>query len=145
MGISCGDNQKRTCMVGPFPTQQVRFFLVRMYYGMTVHQEGWAIPLHGRKFFWPCTAETIPAQVQALDNRHKLRRIWSKCQLIHGSSLLGPPMLPASWRRFREGIKNGGLDFSKPPLIVWRVKRTAVRRLFSFAVVRQFVGYDDFP
>ena len=61
MGISCGDTQKRTCMVGPFPTQQVRFFLVRMYYGMTVHQEGWTIPLHGRKFFWPCTIRTQSA------------------------------------------------------------------------------------
>ena len=35
--------------------------------------------------------------------------------------------------------KNGGLDFSKPPLIVWACQRAAERRLFSFAVVRQIL------
>ena len=35
--------------------------------------------------------------------------------------------------------KNGGLDFSKPPLIVWACQRAAARRLFSFAVVRQIL------
>lgn len=35
--------------------------------------------------------------------------------------------------------KNGGLDFSKPPLVVWACQRAAVRRLFSFAVVRQVI------
>ena len=53
--------EKRTCRMGQQPQQQVRFFLVRMYYGMTVHQEGWTIPLHGRNFFWPCTIRTQSA------------------------------------------------------------------------------------
>ena len=60
MRIGRGDIQKRTCMVGSFPTQQVRFFLVRIYYGMRVHLEGWTILLHGRKFFWPCTIRKQP-------------------------------------------------------------------------------------
>jgi hypothetical protein len=47
-------------MVGAFPTQQVRFFLVRMYYGMTVQDEGQSFPLHSRKFFWPCTIRKQP-------------------------------------------------------------------------------------
>lgn len=41
-------------------------------------------------------------------------------------------------RRVRHREKeSGGFDYSKPPLIVWRVKRAAVRRFFPFAIVRQ--------
>lgn len=51
MEISYGDTQKRTCMVGPFPTQQVRFFLGRINYGMTVHEKGRMIVMGERNFF----------------------------------------------------------------------------------------------
>lgn len=36
--------------------------------------------------------------------------------------------------------KIGGLDLSKPPLVIWACQRAAERRLFSFAVVRQMVS-----
>ena len=35
------------------------------------------------------------------------------CFWLHGGSLRGPPIPPASGRRQYEGIKNGGLDFFK--------------------------------
>jgi len=37
--------------VYPFPTQQVRFFLVRINHGMMVQCEGHSIPLKNGKFF----------------------------------------------------------------------------------------------
>ena len=42
-----------------------------------------------------------------------LCRIMSKRSLLHGGSLRGPPIPPASGRRQYEGKENGGLDFVK--------------------------------
>ena len=37
----------------------------------------------------------------------------SKCSLLHGGSLRGPPIPSASGRHFHKGIENGGLEFVK--------------------------------
>ena len=66
----------------------------------------------------------------------------SKRFLLHGGSLRGPPIPPASGRRQYEGIENGGLDFVKAAVGVFKAWRlSAKRRLFSFAVVRQNISY----
>jgi len=39
----------------------------------------------------------------------------SKLFSLHGGSLLKPPLYSAQGRHPYEDIKNGGLDFSKPP------------------------------
>ena len=64
--------------------------------------------------------------------------ILSKRSLLHGGSLLEPPVLVSNAFKHKE---SGGLDCSKPPLVVWACQRAAVRRLFSFAVVRQ-IAFD---
>ena len=61
----------------------------------------------------------------------------SKRSLLHGGSLLKPPS-PLKQGRHSLGIRNGGLDFVKAAVSVFRAWRLpAERRLFSFAVVRQ--------
>jgi len=61
----------------------------------------------------------------------------SKQSLLHGGSLLKPPS-PLKQGRHSLGIRNGGLDFVKAAVGVFRAWRLpAERRLFSFAVARQ--------
>ena len=61
----------------------------------------------------------------------------SKQSLLHGGSLLKPPSLLKQGRHSL-GIRNGGLDFVKAAVGVFRAWRLpAERRLFSFAVARQ--------
>lgn len=58
---------------------------------------------------------------------------------LHITALMAAPSVGRrSWYHSPSDIKkSGGLDCSKPPLVVWACQRAAVRRLFSFAVVRQ--------
>ena len=63
----------------------------------------------------------------------------SKRSLLHGGSLRGPPIPPASGRRQYEGIENGGLDFLKTAAgicILSARKQPAPQRFFSFPVGR---------
>jgi len=61
----------------------------------------------------------------------------SKLFSLHGGSLLKPPS-PLKQGRHSLGIRNGGLDFVKAAVGVFRAWRLpAKRRLFSFTVVRQ--------
>ena len=56
----------------------------------------------------------------------------SKQSLLHGGSLLKPP-LPSKQGRHSLGIRNGGLDFVKAAVSVFRAWRLpAERRLFFF-------------
>ena len=59
--------------------------------------------------------------------------------MLHGGSLRGPPIPPASGRRQYEGIENGGLDFVKAAAIYndGMGKGLLHDGFFSFAVVRQ--------
>ena len=62
---------------------------------------------------------------------------------LHITALMAAPSVGRrSWYHSPSDIKkSGGLDCSKPPLVVWTCQRAAVRRLFSFAVVRQNKRY----
>jgi hypothetical protein len=52
----------------------------------------------------------------------------------HGGSLRGPPIL----RRTKE---SGGLDNSKPPLVVWAWQKGCCTTAFFFAVVRHNIKF----
>ena len=57
---------------------------------------------------------------------------------------LPPKAAVSAYRRhsFVEGIRNGGLDFVKAAVGVFKAWRlSAERRLFSFAVARQIISY----
>lgn len=58
---------------------------------------------------------------------------------LHITALMAAPSVGRrSWYHSPSDIKkSGGLDCSKPPLVVWACQRAAVRRLFSFAVIKQ--------
>ena len=67
-------------------------------------------------------------------------RIMSKQSLLHGGSILKPPLHSVQGRHSHKGRKNGGLDFLKAAAGVFKAWRLpAVRRLFFFAVVRQVI------
>jgi len=60
--------------------------------------------------------------------------------VVHGGSLRGPPIPPASGRRQYEGIENGGLDFLKAAAGNMGVSKWLLYDgFFSFAVVRQHI------
>ena len=68
-------------------------------------------------------------------------RILSKCSLLHGGFLRGPPIPSASGRRQYEGIENGGLELClNPPQYpenpLWAHEATCPATVFSFPVWR---------
>ena len=54
-----------------------------------------------------------------------------------GRQEVGEEPVGAAARARHRKKESGGFDYPNPPLIVWRVKRAAVRRFFPFAIVRQ--------